>query len=110
MNEWLGKERAPGMAQRQNHFLVIPLCHLHHTGDHGIDSGMGVVRWEMEFGEQWGHLMMVGVWVVEQRISLHDHWSYDIWSLAGLPNPAGMTSSEYRENLRNTTSTEKGNE
>jgi len=65
-----------GMGQRQNPFLQIPLHADYHTGDFGIDSGMGmwVDRWEDTFGTQLSHL----AWV-EQRLGynlaeLADEW------------------------------------
>jgi hypothetical protein len=46
----------PGMAQRQNHWLVIPLVERLHTGDLGIDNGFSpfksVKGWESHFGFQ----------------------------------------------------------
>lgn len=62
-----------GMGQRQNPFLQIPLNAAYHTGDFGIDSGMGmwVDRWEETFGTQLSHL----AWVEEQL-------GYDVMELA----------------------------
>lgn len=48
-----------GMGQKQNPFLQIPLHDVYHTGDWGIDSGMGVETWEQKFGTQWEHLIWV---------------------------------------------------
>lgn len=61
-----------GMGQKQNPYLQIPLHTLYHTGDFGIDSGLGVITWEKRYGTQWEHLQ----WVNDQ---LH----YDIFQLAG---------------------------
>jgi len=60
-----------GMGQKQNPYLQIPLHTLYHTGDYGIDSGMGVITWEKQFGTQWKHLR----WVKAQL-------GYDIFHLA----------------------------
>lgn len=50
----------PGWAQKQNDYLVIPLAAILHTGDFGIDNGMGpfksVEAWERKFGTQVEHL------------------------------------------------------
>jgi hypothetical protein len=48
-----------GMGQKQNPFLQIPLHHLYHTGDLGIDYGYGVESWEAAFGTQMEHLQWV---------------------------------------------------
>lgn len=46
----------PGGAQKQNDWLVIPLAGRLHTGDLGIDNGMGPFKskdmWEAHFGAQ----------------------------------------------------------
>lgn len=42
----------PGMAQKNNPFLQIPLHADFHTGNCGIDSGTGVEEWERLFGSQ----------------------------------------------------------
>jgi hypothetical protein len=55
----LGFDWQPGMAQKQNHFLVIPLAARLHTGNEGIDSGMGVQSWELLYGTQMDHLRAV---------------------------------------------------
>lgn len=60
-----------GMGQKQNPFLQIPLHHLYHTGDLGIDYGYGVESWEGAFGTQMDHLK----WV-------NDQLDYDIWEQA----------------------------
>jgi len=59
-----------------NHFLVIPLAEKYHTGEFGIDAGMGVRTWEMIFSTQVAHLC----WVNEQL-------DYDIFDLAEVPTP-----------------------
>jgi len=40
--------------------LVIPLKDDYHTGDFGVDSGLGVLTWELYFGTQMDHLRYVG--------------------------------------------------
>lgn len=43
----LGPDFQPGVAQRQNHWLVIPLAMRHHRGAFGLDTwGEGVLAWE----------------------------------------------------------------
>ena len=50
------------MGQKQNPFMQLPLSAEYHTGNMGIDSGMGVLSWEEKFGAQWDHL----IWVNDQ--------------------------------------------
>lgn len=71
-----GGLKAPGMAQRASHWLVIPLHWDLHTGDRGIDNGYGVRSWERDFGEQ-----------VEYLIRVNRCLPYDMFELAQLPNP-----------------------
>jgi hypothetical protein len=47
--DWLSN---PGMGQRANPYLVIPLHAQYHVGQFGIDAGMGVRTWEARFGSQ----------------------------------------------------------
>lgn len=53
----------PGMAQRNNPFLQIPLNGVYHVGEFGIDAGTGrfkgVEEWERAFGTQKEHLASV---------------------------------------------------
>jgi hypothetical protein len=78
--DFFGKECMPGEGQRQNHFLVIPLAEKYHTGDYGIDTGMGMFKgvkdWERVMGKQVDWLN----WV-------NKHLEYDIFELAGVPAP-----------------------
>jgi len=78
--EWFGFMKNPGMGQRQSDWLGIPLCHHHHVGSMGIDTGMGgavgVIQWEWMFGTQIGHLL----WVDDQL-------KYDIFEMAMVPRP-----------------------
>lgn len=52
----LGFEHNPGGAERQNHWLVIPLHPRLHVGELGIDNGLGVyksiAKWEVAHGTQ----------------------------------------------------------
>ena len=73
-----------GMGQKQNPFLQIPLHHHYHTGNMGIDSGVGVVTWEQTFGTQMEHLE----WVNEQL-------EYDIYE------EAVMWANAHRAKSRN---------
>jgi hypothetical protein len=65
----------PGMAQKQNPFLQIPLHAEYHVGPWGIDSKIGrsVKDWEGLFGSQLFHLERV-----------NDRLPYDIWQQAKL--------------------------
>lgn len=42
-------DRGRGM---KNDWFVIPLAARYHTGDEGVDSGMGVDTWEARYGTQ----------------------------------------------------------
>ena len=59
-----------GVAQRQNPFLQIPLHEMYHTGNYGIDSGMGVETWERKFGAQTKHLNSIDALL-----------NYDLWDM-----------------------------
>ena len=74
MIDWFGSKISP-RGTRCNHFLVIPLCMNHHTGDDGIDV-MPTREWEKNFGTQVYHLVQV-----------NDAIPYSIWELSGLPDP-----------------------
>ena len=77
ITEYFGYDLSPGTGQKQNEFLGIPLCWHHHVFDMGIDSGMGVIEWERVYGGQIGYL----IWT-------NDQLDYDIFDLAGVPNPS----------------------
>ena len=89
--DFFGYEQNPGMAQRQNHFLVIPLAAKYHVGDYGIDSGMGVKSWEALYGTQ-------VMWLVHVNSKL----DYDIFDLAGVPNPTAGLALQTRMKRRKT--------
>lgn len=76
-----GYAKAPGTGQKQNDWLVIPLAAEYHTGDKGIDNGMGkykgVAEWENTFGTQAGFLE-------EIRIGIIELYGYDIFERAGV--------------------------
>ena len=76
MTEWFGYELSPGTGQKQNEFLGIPLCWHHHVFDQGVDSGMGVITWEGQYGTQVYYLR----WVNKQL-------EYDIWEESGVADP-----------------------
>jgi len=63
----------PGMGQRNNPFLQIPLVAEYHVGQNGIDQGMGVKSWEEKYGDQVTYLKRV-------------NWNlpYDLWEQARL--------------------------
>ena len=80
-----GYAQNPGMAQRQNHWLVIPLHpQLHYLGG-GIDNGMGktksVVDWEANYGRQSDFLGAV-------RERIRERYGYDIYERAGVSRAA----------------------
>lgn len=81
----LGRWPNPGMAQRQNPALQIPLHERFHTGQSGIDSGMGVYKsvahWEAVFGEQTYLLDVTSRWL-----------GYDVWKLAQHYESLGLSS------------------
>lgn len=61
---------SPGVAQKQSHWLCIPLCVPHHVGDHGVDR-IGVETWEATFGSQ-----------VDLLRTVQEVVGYDIFKLA----------------------------
>jgi len=69
----LAKWPNPGMSQKQNDALQIPLHAKYHVGDYGIDSAMSVMEWEKTFYKQADLL---------DRLSLdlgYDLWEYAKW-------------------------------
>ena len=76
MIDYFGYAQNPGMSQRQNHFLGIPLCHKHHLGSLGVDSAIGLKAWEFLFETQVYWLL----WVDEKL-------EYSIFDEAGVPAP-----------------------
>lgn len=66
----------PGMGQRSNHFLVIPLAAKYHNLAGGIDGGMGVPTWERTYGTQLKMLLEV------ERVL-----GVDVFALAGIARP-----------------------
>ncbi len=70
----LGPQFRPGMGEKQNHWLVIPLNPALHRGRFGLDTGKGgVVAWELEYGSQLQYLEEVS-----HRLG------YDIFEKAGV--------------------------
>lgn len=69
----------PGVGQKQNPWLVIPLHPRLHYGQDGIDSGMGetkgVAAWEQRHGKQIDYLRKVR----DQILKRHN---YDIFERA----------------------------
>ncbi len=64
-----------GMAQRGvSDALVIPLHEHYHTGGSGIDSGLGVLTWERQFGTQWDFIQEVSESLGYDLIKLHELW------------------------------------
>lgn len=64
-----------GMAQRGiSDALVIPLKADYHTGEYGIDSGVGVRTWEKYFGTQWDFIQEVSESLGYDLIKLHELW------------------------------------
>jgi hypothetical protein len=99
MIDWFGGENSP-RGTRNNHWLVIPLCHNHHQGVCGIHAMDSVREWEELYGSQVYHLV--------QTTSCFT--SYHVWDKAGYPDPTpyggpesyqfGVKSDEYREMMR----------
>lgn len=69
-----------GVGQKTSDWLVIPLSVRYHTGEYGIDLGMGrfttVDEWERAFGSQMYHLY----WVSWQLC-------YSVFARAGINHP-----------------------
>jgi hypothetical protein len=72
-----GKVAMPGTAQKQSHWLTIPLSFQLHTGHQGIDGSMGVDQWEATYGEQIAFLR-------EIRTRVLRDYRYDIYEKAGV--------------------------
>lgn len=77
IREVLGKQAMPGMAQKQNDWLVIPLSPQLHTGSQGIDGSMGVAEWEATYGRQIDLLR-------EVRNTIKRQYGYCIFEKAGI--------------------------
>jgi len=64
-----------GMGQKTSDWLVIPLLAQFHTGDFGIDNGMGIYKgvneWEKKFGKQ-----AIFLDVICNRLDI------DVWEMA----------------------------
>ena len=72
----LGPEWQPGMAQKQNHWLVIPLSpELHRIGKRSLDGG-SVEEWEEQWSTQIDLLTQVG-----------DVLGYCVFERAGVSRP-----------------------
>lgn len=76
---------AVGMGQRQNPFLQIPLHETFHTGEHGIDSGTGVLTWERRWGRQVDHLAWVS-WQLGYDVFVHAA----VWEKQNRAKTAGL--------------------
>jgi hypothetical protein len=83
--ETFGKRWSPGMGQKQNDWLVIPLAPEYHTGHMGIDNGQGeykgVAEWEVAFGTQ-------AQWLEAIRVIIWQQFGYCIYERAGLTTVA----------------------
>lgn len=91
MIDWFGSKISP-RGTRCNHFLVIPLCMNHHTGDDGIDV-MPTREWEKRFGSQVYHLCQTVIAISDRGIP-----PYNIWELSGIPEIYSCDCLEtYRE-------------
>jgi hypothetical protein len=67
----------PGMSQKSNDYLTIPLCPaLHSMSSEGIDSGKGVLSWENKYGDQFMWLLWTG-----RQLGV------DLFELAGIERP-----------------------
>jgi len=87
MIDWFGGERSP-RGTRDNHWLVIPLCPKHHTGEDGIDV-VPTREWESKFGLQVYHLCQVNFFLY-----------YNVWEFAELPDPWDTDPDDYLRRLR----------
>ena len=76
---YFGAIGKPGVGQKQNDWLVIPLAPRLHTGQEGIDNGMGttVEKWEQKYGAQLEYLKKV-------RDQIKKRYGYDIFERAGV--------------------------
>lgn len=72
-----------GGSQKMSDWAVMPLLTHYHTGDCGIDSGMGILTWENRFGNQLYFLQ----WVVKKT-------GVNIWEKMGIPEPASIARYE----------------
>lgn len=63
----------PGMGERNNPFLQIPIILEYHTGIRGIDGSMGVDAWEAMYDNQ-----------VNLLDEVNDLLDYDLWEQAKL--------------------------
>ncbi len=76
MRDLLGCAGNPGKGRKVSDWLQIPLNWRYHTGDLGIDTGMGRYKtkeqWEAAFGTQVSHLITVSL-----------HCGYDVFKRAG---------------------------
>lgn len=72
---YLPPEFRPGVAQRQNHWLVIPLDPELHQGQWGLDTHPdGVTAWE----KYWRTTQIELLTIVGTRLGV------DVWGLAGI--------------------------
>lgn len=80
IREFFGAHGMPGAGQKQNDWLVIPLHPRLHTGQDGIDNGMGttVASWERRYGKQIQFLKQVRHQIIQKH-------GYDIFERAGIP-------------------------
>jgi hypothetical protein len=76
-----------GGGQKMSDWLVIPLNARYHTGDLGIDSGMGVRSWEIRFGEQIDYLVQVSLKL-----------GYNVFRKAGIDYPIPVLDKLEDEN------------
>jgi len=71
----LSPEFRPGMSQKQNHWLTIPLTYEEHLGHMGLDTwSQGVVAWE----RYWGQTQIELLTEVSARLG------YDVFEKAGV--------------------------
>ena len=71
----LGPDWCPGMSQRQNHWLVIPLSKKLHQGQYGLDTwAEGVEAWEA----RWGTNQLRLLYQVSELLG------YDVYEKAGI--------------------------
>lgn len=88
MRDVLGCAANPGKGKKVSDWLVIPLHWRYHTGDMGIDSGMGRYKtkqeWELAFGRQVDFLVVVSG-RVGYNVFRKAGFNVDLPGLQGLP-------------------------
>lgn len=72
----------PGMGERNNPFLQIPLFIDYHVGPRGIDGSLGVDTWEAMYGHQLDFLAEVNMQLPYSLWEQAKLWSKENWKSA----------------------------